>query len=389
MKKLLFTVVLFIATITFGQTGPTNTWVDRPADNAILEIGTAYTVSGDYDAGDDGAGLEYEVGNATDANILQYSIQLYTGVDHTTRQWKDGKDIPSTLNTHSGTSATTSISYTIPTLVPTADLTTGDYYVMRLGYQNSNGGWSSGAAEIPITIVAAPVGADAISWTNPDEVYLANTSIDVSITYTSDMDIAAGAVEVTLWSVSGGEWSHQWRDSGVNAAILPAGVDQTSIITIDGFPVEIANGGILMTNEELFTADPNPAPAGFSSYHYELRFTIKNQAWADLAWISNPPVDVNFVPIIPGTSYIHVDPNPTAGVKNYELKKIGVYPNPTTGLISVEAGDNEIETVSIYDILGKEVLRSNKSIDIDVSGLSKGVYLLKTNNGRLSKFIKE
>ena len=79
----------------------------------------------------------------------------------------------------------------------------------------------------------------------------------------------------------------------------------------------------------------------------------------------------------------------TAGVKNYELKKIAVYPNPASDIISISNDlKQEIGTVKIYDVYGKLVKKSDHFENIDISNLAKGMYLIKTDSGRLSKFIK-
>jgi len=66
--------------------------------------------------------------------------------------------------------------------------------------------------------------------------------------------------------------------------------------------------------------------------------------------------------------------------------KIDVYPNPTTGTITIEG--QEIEKIEIFDITGKRILemlvnKTNETISVDISAFNNGVYLLKvqTNLG--------
>ena len=60
-----------------------------------------------------------------------------------------------------------------------------------------------------------------------------------------------------------------------------------------------------------------------------------------------------------------------------------IYPNPATGKIIVASDNtlNEESFVSIFDIKGQQVIQHNfqnhKRIEIDVSNLPKGVYLMK------------
>jgi hypothetical protein len=69
-----------------------------------------------------------------------------------------------------------------------------------------------------------------------------------------------------------------------------------------------------------------------------------------------------------------------------------VYPNPTKNMLQIEA-DFDISLAQIFDIGGREVLRSENTNQIDVSLLTEGVYILKIfdKNGRFEtkKFVKE
>jgi hypothetical protein len=81
--------------------------------------------------------------------------------------------------------------------------------------------------------------------------------------------------------------------------------------------------------------------------------------------------------------------------------QIRVYPNPTTGELTIEMGDMRYETcdIAIYDIFGRKVQVSNpksqvSSLKIDISHLPAGVYFLRVysrdaiNRGCAVKFIK-
>ena len=82
------------------------------------------------------------------------------------------------------------------------------------------------------------------------------------------------------------------------------------------------------------------------------------------------------------------------GVNNYSLSNIAIYPNPTSGnTLTIDVLEDV--NISVFDILGKQVLRSQVSRDdnqIDISRLNSGMYLirLKTENGSVTKkFIKK
>ncbi|MGJ8761098.1 MAG: T9SS type A sorting domain-containing protein [Polaribacter sp.] len=84
----------------------------------------------------------------------------------------------------------------------------------------------------------------------------------------------------------------------------------------------------------------------------------------------------------------------TADVKDNELIKISMFPNPTTSRLNISA-QNPIKSAVIYNLLGKQImnLEINKNNEsIDVSNLSSGIYLIKysiNNVFATAKFIKE
>ena len=111
--------------------------------------------------------------------------------------------------------------------------------------------------------------------------------------------------------------------------------------------------------------------------------------------------------IIPNTAEIYFDYNPaiitntfetefveTLSTTDFNFATISMYPNPTTSMLNF----NSIETIKeiiVYDLLGNQVLVKNTSgnvLSLDVSNLSKGMYLIKfingENNHTIRKFIK-
>lgn len=66
-------------------------------------------------------------------------------------------------------------------------------------------------------------------------------------------------------------------------------------------------------------------------------------------------------------------------------ENISLYPNPTLGILNIKVSSDigEIGRVSIYDYSGKQVISDeyfNQQVQLDVSYLNKGVYLVKLNN---------
>ncbi|MFD2543263.1 T9SS type A sorting domain-containing protein [Lacinutrix gracilariae] len=74
----------------------------------------------------------------------------------------------------------------------------------------------------------------------------------------------------------------------------------------------------------------------------------------------------------------------TAAIGQNEITEFSIYPNPVTnGVVNIKSSNNEAVSVSIYNVLGKQVLAQNITNQIlNVSSLNAGVYVLKlTQNG--------
>ena len=76
----------------------------------------------------------------------------------------------------------------------------------------------------------------------------------------------------------------------------------------------------------------------------------------------------------------------TTGIDEALLKaNFNFYPNPTDGIFTVNSGFENSATLEIYDVLGKQVLKTfkiNKGANqIDASELSKGIYIIKFKIG--------
>ena len=84
----------------------------------------------------------------------------------------------------------------------------------------------------------------------------------------------------------------------------------------------------------------------------------------------------------------------SVGIQSWAQSTFQVYPNPTTGKVTVVA--NNIDQLWVYDIYGKLLLRQNvmgSSTEIDLSTFADGVYLIKIFNHNefvgTQKIIKE
>jgi len=90
--------------------------------------------------------------------------------------------------------------------------------------------------------------------------------------------------------------------------------------------------------------------------------------------------------------YIHQ--NTTLGTSKFETSSVKMFPNPVKNTLTIEA-NSEIQRVSVYNILGQEVLKASpksNSATLQTNELQKGVYMVTTEiDGKLStsKVVKE
>lgn len=82
----------------------------------------------------------------------------------------------------------------------------------------------------------------------------------------------------------------------------------------------------------------------------------------------------------------------TMGVQDMNLGTFSIYPNPATSFAKLIAGKNaQIESVKVYSILGQEIFTQSqinqKEFTLPVTSFSKGVYIVKINEGVTKKLV--
>lgn len=74
------------------------------------------------------------------------------------------------------------------------------------------------------------------------------------------------------------------------------------------------------------------------------------------------------------------------GVADYEVAEVSLFPNPTTGLVTIQSAASNIQRVEIYDIYGKLLMAENvynTRANVNVTAFASGVYMVRvsTDNG--------
>jgi len=88
-------------------------------------------------------------------------------------------------------------------------------------------------------------------------------------------------------------------------------------------------------------------------------------------------------------TYISCYPTVLA-TEDFTINELKTYPNPVKDILNFSL-DKEITTVSIYNLLGQEVVSksvNNNDVSIDVAGLTAGTYLVKVTSNNEVKTVK-
>ena len=94
-----------------------------------------------------------------------------------------------------------------------------------------------------------------------------------------------------------------------------------------------------------------------------------------------------------GTAVVIVAVDPCLGVQNINgsSSKVSVYPNPNSGVFTVELVNGVNKTIEVVDVTGRVVLSNttaNNTTDVNISTLANGVYYVKVKSENVSEVIK-
>ena len=80
------------------------------------------------------------------------------------------------------------------------------------------------------------------------------------------------------------------------------------------------------------------------------------------------------------------------GVTENQNNTIKVHPNPSSGIITIDSRNETLTQVVLYNALGKNIIETTATEQLDISALANGVYFLKLTSQRgsfVQKIVKE
>jgi hypothetical protein len=212
-------------------------------------------------------------------------------------------------------------------------------------------------AQCEITSLTPPTATDNVDGT-------------ITGTTTTTLPITASTTIVWTYTDSSGNFSTQNQEVEIEDTVDPVAATQNIQVDLAGnssvniVPSDVNNGssdncGIesMTLSQDTFTAIGN----------YTVDLTVTDYA-------SNSDMATANVEVI----------DSTVGINEQEVKGLGIYPNPTSGQLSLQANE-PIKNVLISDVLGKQVFNGNPNntkINLNLNQLTKGIYFVrvKTDN---------
>ncbi|WP_411768497.1 family 16 glycosylhydrolase [Winogradskyella sp. A3E31] len=90
-------------------------------------------------------------------------------------------------------------------------------------------------------------------------------------------------------------------------------------------------------------------------------------------------IDPSFTESSMIVDYVRVYQNNSLSTEDRDLNKTKIYPNPSSNQVNIQSNVN-FDSIRLYTVLGELVLDTKGEKQIDVSGVSAGIYILKLNS---------
>ncbi|MBD3905978.1 T9SS type A sorting domain-containing protein [Chryseobacterium sp. Ch-15] len=203
---------------------------------------------------------------------------------------------------------------------------------------------------------------------------------------------------------SGGTASDTWTAENASAATATKGADPCKAIGLDWRLPTVGEIDAAMVAENIsefnsaLSSHLKLIPAGMKDYSGIFSPGTRLYLWSSSAspytgsgqhlYISGFSTLSNSASRDAGMS-VRCIKDVTAGLGTTEIKKIniGVYPNPTNGLLNIKT-DSEINSVNVTNVVGQRLKIQYSNHQINMQGLPSGVYIVEMilkNGQKISK----
>ena len=145
-------------------------------------------------------------------------------------------------------------------------------------------------------------------------------------------------------------------------------------------------------NWHFYNVQLPPSIPGTQTGHGHIAFKVKPKPGyvvgdiientASIFFDHNPPITTNTT----STEFVAF-----LNIDDFVSNELKVYPNPVKNMLNVVSNNSTVESIMVYDLLGKTILSktvNGTSTMVDVSGLSNGIYLVKVIGAQGEKVFK-
>ena len=196
-----------------------------------------------------------------------------------------------------------------------------------------------------------------------------------------------------------GTQAHYFNIDGISTITLQNALNKMASSGVPIYVTEMDMKGKTASEANQLTSYKNafpvfwnhPAVAGITLWGY-----VEGSTWsagtgllnsdgserAAMTWLKE------YVESLPDLGYPFGTESFTSAPANTMFTGFGVYPNPSTGIITISGLHGSAE-ISIFNMTGTLMLQTESAETIDISSLDPGMYILKIGNGKPVKFIKE
>lgn len=187
-------------------------------------------------------------------------------------------------------------------------------------------------------------------------------------------------IDYTTYGIDIAYWMYVENTSENNVDIV---LTKTIIDTVPGSQVHFCWGSCV--GAEVYVSDPVELAPGSSDVfqaEYMMNSGSGNSVVRYTFTNANDTSDYTSIVLVYRT---------TVGIAEAPVMNVRTYPNPVVNKVYV-AGASQNAMVSLYDILGNQIIADTRANSIDMSSLSAGIYMIQIKEGnRIStkKIIKK
>jgi hypothetical protein len=165
-----------------------------------------------------------------------------------------------------------------------------------------------------------------------------------------------------------------------------------------GIPgMRMASGGTAVSGLRVILTDQNNKPVHSTFTNSSGYFQFSNLSYGNYkVWVDKPYINNINAPVITLSSAINKTNDQyilhktslervtliTSATSSSIINNIEVYPNPTNDVLNIVLGNIPDDlSYSLTDMTGRLILEGKESVTVDVSGISKGIYMMKIQMG--------